>query len=261
MQNETPLVSVIFVTYNRPYTLVATFESFLALTDYPRSRLELIVADDGSDLDAREFIRRMKFDIHLLGPRNRGLGANMNQGLRAASGDLILVLQDDWLCVGPSDYLRRCVSLLMSEPDIGLVSALDWGDRVIEERRMSPAGEAVVLSPRDGVGAPARVYSDNPHLKRRDFHHIVGWYAEGVPMTIMENRMNLAVGAQSRYRAALIPNLRPFVHIGDAYSFNPGRRLLAIEQAALRLPGGRQALRLAKSCRRWTRQWRGREGM
>jgi glycosyltransferase involved in cell wall biosynthesis len=258
---ETPLVSVVFVTYNRPYTLVAAFESFLALTDYPRERLELIVSDDGSDLETQDFIRRMDFDVHVLAPRNRGLGANMNRGVRAASGELILVLQDDWLCVGPSDYLRRCVALLGAYPDIGIVLVRDWGDRVVEERRPSPCGEAIVLSPRDGLGAPARVYTDNPHLKRRDFHAVVGWYAEGVPMTAMENRMNVAVAAQSRYRAALFPDLRPFAHIGDKYSFNPGRRRAALEKAALRLPGGRGALRVAKACRRWVRQWRGREGM
>lgn len=256
-----PLISVVFVTYNRPHTLVAAFESFLALTDYPRDRLELIVADDGSDLDAQDFVRRMDFDIHALAPRNRGLGANMNQGLRAASGELILVLQDDWLCVGPSDYLRRCASLLRAYPDIGIVLVRDWGDHATKERRASAGGDAIVLSPRDESGAPARVYTDNPHLKRRDFHEAVGSYAEGVPMTEMESRMNAAVGAQDRYRAALFPGLKPFVHIGDNYSFNPGRRRAALEQAAQRLPGGRQALRLAKSCRRWARQWRGQEGM
>jgi glycosyltransferase involved in cell wall biosynthesis len=261
LNNETPLVSVVFVTYNRPYTLVAAYESFLALTDYPRDRLELIVADDGSDLDAQDFIRRMEFDVHVLAARNRGLGANMNQGARAATGEMILVLQDDWLCVGPSDYLRRCVSLLSAHPDIGIVLVRDWGEHAAQERRAAPGGEACILAPRDASGAPARVYTDNPHLKRRDFHEAVGWYAEGVAMTEMEDRMNAAVGAQSRYRAALFPGMKPFVHIGDRYSFNPGRRRAALEQAALRLPGGREALRLAKSCRRWARQWRGREGM
>lgn len=261
MDRETPLVSVVFVTYNRPYTLVAAYESFLALTDYPRERLELIVADDGSDLDVQDFVRRMKFDIHLLAPRNRGLGANMNQGVRAASGDLVLLLQDDFLCVGPGDYLRRAVSLLRAHSDIGIVLLRDWGEWASEEARSTPMGAARLLSPRDAAGRPARVYTDNPHLKRRDFHDAVGWYREGVAMTAMEDAMNAAVGAQSRYRSAVFPELTPFAHIGANYSFNPGRRRLAIETALSRLPGGGAGLRLAKSCRRLYRQWRGREGM
>ena len=41
-----PKISVTFVTYRRVATLRTTLESFLAVTDFPRDRLELIVCDD-----------------------------------------------------------------------------------------------------------------------------------------------------------------------------------------------------------------------
>ena len=80
-----PKISAVFVTYNRLETLRPTFDTFLATTDYPRDRLELVVADDSSRPEVQAEIRKMPFDVLALSERNNGIGANVNNGIRAAS--------------------------------------------------------------------------------------------------------------------------------------------------------------------------------
>ena len=135
MSDLLPKVSIVFLTYNRAHTLVATYETLLALTDYPRERLELILSDDGSDARNRQIMDCLDFDRRLISKSNAGLGANSNKGVGAASGDFILQVQDDWILTGRSDYLRRAVEVLQSMPDVGMILFRDRPDLPILERR------------------------------------------------------------------------------------------------------------------------------
>jgi glycosyltransferase involved in cell wall biosynthesis len=252
-----PLISVIFVTYNRAHTLVATYETFLAFTDYPRDRLELILADDASDAYTQRILAQIPFDKRAVAARNSGLGANQNRGIRAASGDYILMMQDDWLMVGRRDYLRVALQALEENPDLGLILFRDRAELdVAEERRV--AGHRLVL-PALGtddvatMGVHQGTYSDNPHLKRREFHDVIGLYQEGVPMTRMELAMSRAVAAQSRFKVASIDGFEVFRHIGDRFTFNPAERRWQLEQRIARWPGGTLALAIAKRVRRLLR--------
>jgi len=259
---DLPLVSVVFVTYNRPHTLVATYETFLFTTDYPRERLELIVADDGSDPDVQALVKRLDFDVFCLSVVNRGLGANMNTGLRAAHGEFILLLQDDWICMSYPGYLRDAVAALRACPDVGMVVLDAWSGAITQEvRRLGNIDLRVLTAVSPDSGLRGRTYTDWPHVKRRDFHDIVGWYLEGAPMTVTENAMTDAVGRQDRYKAAILEGGAPFTHIGDRYSFNPGRRISRLETLVSAAPLGRVAIALARRLRRALRRWTGREGM
>ena len=240
--DELPKISVLFVTYNRSQTLVPTYESFLASTDYPRDRLELILCDDGSNRFHRDIIERLPFDIRIFG-KNAGLGANCNRGLEAATGDLILQLQDDWLLTGDGDYLRKACRVLDAYDDIGMVLFRDRPELTGSTTRELDGLTVRVLEPHlDACGVLVRVgdgaYSDNPHLKRREFHAIVGGYADKVPMTEMELRMSRAIAAQSRYKVATVDGLEVFEHIGAPFSFNPGARRQRRLDQIVRMPGG-----------------------
>jgi glycosyltransferase involved in cell wall biosynthesis len=260
-ERDLPLVSVLFATYNRPHTLVATYETFLITTDYPRERLQLVVTDDGSDDETQALIRRLDFDVYCFAPRNQGLGANLNKGLRACRGEFTLLLQDDWVCMRRPDYLRKAVAALRAFEDVGLVLLHDWGDCLGAETRRVDGADLRILAAYSPDGREEkRLYTDNPHVKRRDYHDIVGWYAEGTPMTVMENRMTAAVAAQTRFKSALLEGSGPFVHIGDRYSFNPGKRRVRLERMISAAPFGAAALRQWRSLRRSLRQWTGREG-
>ena len=82
--SEWPLVSALFITYKRFELLKETVESFRRNTDYPR--LELVIADDGSGPEIQEQIRKLPADVFALLPKNRGLGANNNNGIEHCSG-------------------------------------------------------------------------------------------------------------------------------------------------------------------------------
>ena len=256
-----PRVSVLFVTYNRAHTLVATYESFLAFTDYPRDRLELVLCDDGSDRWHRRIADSLDFDVRLADRKNRGLGANCNRGIDAAGGDFILQLQDDWLLIGPPDYLRNAVAALEAFDDVGLVAFRRRPALPVVETRALEGGPLRLVAPAsDPDGRDFSVadgtYTDNPHLKRRGFHDLVGRYREDVPMHEMELAMCRAVARlHPRLKVAVLGDRDHFRHIGAAHSFNPSERRGRLIARWERFPPARLALRLARSARRaWRRR-------
>jgi len=102
-----PLVSVIVPTHNRPDLLCMAIDSILAqvLADF-----EIIVINDaGIDVEPwianRDPRRRIRVIQH---PRNRGLAAARNTGLKAARGRYIAYLDDDDLFY--PDHLHALVS-------------------------------------------------------------------------------------------------------------------------------------------------------
>lgn len=219
-----PKISVLFITYNRMVTLRPTFQSFIANTEYPRDRLELICCDDCSPKEVQAELLAMPFDIHCLAKKRKGLGANVNQGLRAASGDLILQLQDDWGCQGPADYLRRAVAAIDTVPDVGMVILKRHPNPLpVREFRAFNQSRLRIFDNRPNVQITTvgeHAYTDWPHLKRRSLHDRLGLYAEGVPMWEMELDFSRRFNAQADVFVADIEGLDAFEHIGEAYSYN-----------------------------------------
>ncbi len=219
-----PKVSVLIVTYNRMVTLQPTFESFFANTEYPRERLELICCDDSSPPDVQSALRAMPFDVYCLATKQRGLGANVNQGLRAATGDLILQLQDDWVCRGPADYLLRAVAALEAASEVGML-IMNRHPNPLPVRDLRPFDHGVlrIFDNRPEVRVEMvgqHAYTDWPHLKRRSFHDHLGPYAEGVPMWDMELDFSSRANSQTNTFIADIEGLDVFEHIGEAHSYN-----------------------------------------
>jgi glycosyltransferase involved in cell wall biosynthesis len=91
-----PLVSVIIPTYNRCQWLPRAIESVLNQTCAP---LELIVVDDGSTDGTSDLLKQYGRDVRTIRQRNKGVSGARNTGIRAASGDLIALLDSDdsWL--------------------------------------------------------------------------------------------------------------------------------------------------------------------
>lgn len=243
---DLPLVSVAFITYDRLVTLRPTLASFLANTDYPRERLELIVCDDCSPKAVQAELHRMPFDVHCLATRRRGLGANANQGLRSATGDLILQLQDDWQCVGPPDYLRRAVSALRVASDVGMLILNEHPEALPVRRRQTfEYGEMRVYDNRPEVivnMVGEHAYTDWPHLKWKSFHDRLGLYKEGVPMWETELEFSCRVNAQATTYIADIKRMNIFSHVGADYSYNSASRKVRLAKRISSVPGGAVAI-------------------
>jgi cellulose synthase/poly-beta-1,6-N-acetylglucosamine synthase-like glycosyltransferase len=121
-----PLVSLIVVAHNEEAVIAERLRNCLAL-DYPRERLELIVAADGSD-DGTATAARAFEDVKVLHePERRGKLHAMNRAARGARGD-VLVFSDANNRYGP-ETLRELVAPF-ADPSVGLVTgrkAIDDG--------------------------------------------------------------------------------------------------------------------------------------
>jgi GT2 family glycosyltransferase len=92
-------VSVIVSTYQRRELALRTAASLLK-QDYSADQTEIVIVIDGSTDGTAEALRRLQGSerLRLVEQENRGLAGARNSGMRAASGELLIFLDDDMLC-------------------------------------------------------------------------------------------------------------------------------------------------------------------
>lgn len=220
-----PLVSVLFITYKRFEHLQRSVLSFRGNTDYPN--LEIVIADDGSGPEIQTEIRKLPAHRFALAPNNRGLGANNNSGLRLCTGKYILMIQDDWLCRGPSDYLSNAVAVLESNPGIGIINFAGANHPPDYTQPLKGSNEACYITPVP-LQESAReqfLYSDQPHIQTRAALEYVGLYKEDRDMEECEIDYNYRWRDQTRFRTAVFPAYfgRVFSDNGQTCSFRTSR--------------------------------------
>lgn len=89
---KTPLVSVIVPVYNQEKYIAECVRSILG-QDFPD--LEAIIVDDGSADDTPRILSGFGDRIRVIRQENRGAGAALNRGLRAAKGELLAWIGSD----------------------------------------------------------------------------------------------------------------------------------------------------------------------
>ena len=103
-----PTVTIVFLVYNRREELRESLRRMLGDSDYPRDRVDVIVVDNASDDGAGDMVRAEFPEVQLI-RRERNVGVSgWNDGLAAARGDWVLLLDDD--CYLPADGLSRAVA-------------------------------------------------------------------------------------------------------------------------------------------------------
>lgn len=109
-----PRISVVIPAHNEELSIVRTLDSVVH-SRYPRSRLEIIVADDGSTDTTAQLVQNYiavhghKTRIHLITQPNRGKAGALNHATQTcATGQLVMVLDADSLL--DPDCLRRSAS-------------------------------------------------------------------------------------------------------------------------------------------------------
>jgi GT2 family glycosyltransferase len=92
------LVSVVVPTYNRLSSLKRLLEG-IARQTYTRDQFEVIVVDDGSSDGTQDWLlsHQPTYSLRLILQSHAGAAAARNRGVAAASGELILFLDDDVL--------------------------------------------------------------------------------------------------------------------------------------------------------------------
>ena len=114
MAETTPKVSIIVPCYNEEATIRLLLEAVSAQT-YPRSGIELVIADGNSTDRTREEIVRYQenhpdLDIRIVDNAKRTIPAGLNVAIRAAQGEY-LVRMDAHSRPFP-DYVERCLKAL-----------------------------------------------------------------------------------------------------------------------------------------------------
>lgn len=119
-----PKVSVVIPTYNNALYIVEAVESVLNQTF---KDFEIIVVDDGSKDNTKEVLKPYidKDLIRYKYQDNQGPGVARNTGILSAKGDYIAFLDSDDTLT--KDSLERRLSLIESEPDLGLVFSDNFG--------------------------------------------------------------------------------------------------------------------------------------
>lgn len=220
-----PLVSALFITYNRFDLLERAVHTFREHTEYPN--LEIVISDNGSAPEIQARIRKLPADVFAMLPKNRGLGANNNNGIRNCRGKYILMIQDDWLCHGPSDYLSNAVAVLEANPNVGIINFAGAEHPPDFSQRLSGSSEPCYLTPKptEALDRPEYLYSDQPHLISRETQDFIGPYLQHLQMEQSEDDYRQRWQAQSKYSVATFPayHLRVFTEIGQGRSFRSSR--------------------------------------
>ena len=131
-REQLPLVSVVILYYKRRENVEQSIVSVLR-QDY--GRFEVILVDNHSEDDLREWIRDRAFDVRLVElPRNLGACGGRNAGLRAAKGEIVVLLDDD-VSFPSTRELSQVVETFKGHPNFDVL-ALCVCDPVTSELRI-----------------------------------------------------------------------------------------------------------------------------
>lgn len=126
---EGPLVSVAIPAHNAEATIAEAVQSILEQTYRP---VEVVVVDDGSTDGTWRVLQGFGSAIRAIRQDNQGIAAARNAGLRAASGDLIALMDAD--DISEPERIAAQVACLRALPDVVLCasefSAFDTSGRV-----------------------------------------------------------------------------------------------------------------------------------
>jgi glycosyltransferase involved in cell wall biosynthesis len=115
--------SVVVSTFNRRDVVLRTVGTLLQ-QDIPTSEYEIIVVVDGSRDGTAEALRGLPLSgrVRVVEQENRGLAGARNTGMRAATGELLVFLDDDMTCV-PA-LLREHVAAHAGQKDVAGLGAI-----------------------------------------------------------------------------------------------------------------------------------------
>ncbi|MDH3329464.1 MAG: glycosyltransferase [Desulfobulbaceae bacterium] len=112
-------LSIIFLNFNRLTETRHTVERLLELTGN-RSDIEIIAVDNNSEDGTAEYLQKQVALQSILLKENKGI-AGYNKGFMQASGDYILVLDDD-SCPRDKETIDCLIALLDDNPMIGVLA-------------------------------------------------------------------------------------------------------------------------------------------
>jgi glycosyltransferase involved in cell wall biosynthesis len=182
-----PLVSIVVLCRNEEEFIGRCLDSLLA-NDYPKDRLEVLVADgmsqDGTRNIVESYSQKHAF-VKLLDNPKKIPASAANQGIKAAKGDLVMIAGAHALYA--TDYVSKCAAYSQSYPAADNIG----GVRSTEPRDNTAIGKSIayVSSHRFGAGtatyhrggtSPSWVDSVWGGCYRREVFERLGLYNEAL---------------------------------------------------------------------------------
>ncbi|MBI1790360.1 MAG: glycosyltransferase family 2 protein [Acidobacteria bacterium] len=234
------MISVIVVNWNRRELLRACLKSLESQTGFDPGAVEVIVVDNGSTDGSAEMAER-EFRVVLIRNReNRGFCAANNQGIAAARGQWIALLNND--AEADPYWLRELERVFEGRPEVGMAASKILVHE--DPRRIDKAGHLIYLDGQnrgrgsgeidrgqydrleetlwpDGCAAMYRremldliggfdedlfAYADDAELGLRA--RIAGWKCLYAPGAVVRHHRGATLGVQSARRLELIERNR-----------------------------------------------------
>lgn len=235
-----PFVSVIIITYNRPFLLRHCIERILG-QPYPQK--EIIVVDSSSNDESEQVVAQYPevVSVRLRGQRNNMPQAR-NEGIAISSGDILTFIDDDSMI--QQGWLSALVSAY-SDETVGAVGGrvIDMPEPYCDQASGSP--QLVVLPRgrviRKGVGLLSTAQVQADHLPggnmsfRRKALEQVGCFDPNYTLTNLREETDICirvkkagwrvvfVPAMAVVHFSLRPMLDPFFRDKPVYQFSSGR--------------------------------------
>ena len=193
-------LSIIIPTLNEEAALPRTLESVAALSPAP---LEIIVADAGSTDQTVSLAKQA--NVRVVENLPRGRAGQMNEGARAASGDLLCFLHADTIL--PTDFVS-CAEGVLSDPQTALAGFISVMRGAQGVRRVTTAHNFIktwyaplFFRPFSYVKGARLLFGDQVMICRRaDFEAIGGWDPEQAIMEEADLCLRMVRGGRGRVR-------------------------------------------------------------
>ena len=177
---RTPLVSIVILTFNQ---LSYTRKCLESIEKYTRDvKHEVILVDnaskDGTVPFLKKWVKKHPHSRLIVNSENRGYAGGNNQGIKAAHGDYVLLLNND-VEVTPG-WLSRMVRVMEQFPELGIVGPMT--NYIAGPQK----DETSTYTTNEGLLEHARIRAEKYSGKAREAAKIVG-FAMLVKKTVFES--------------------------------------------------------------------------
>ena len=212
-------LSVIIPTWNRHDLALACLRS---LAEQTFQNIEIILVDDGSTDGTREIVAREFPNVRVVRlPENQGFCKAVNAGLRQATGDLVLLLNNDMTL--KADFLEQLVAAADASDAAVFAPLVLWRDDPTtiysagDLQRANGRPESIGFrQPREGFSFPKQIFgvSAGAGLYRREVFDRVGVLDDRFIAYFEDSDLSFRARLAG-YRAQFVPSAVAY-HIGSA---------------------------------------------
>ncbi|NJR70867.1 MAG: glycosyltransferase [Synechococcales cyanobacterium CRU_2_2] len=188
-----PFFSIVIPTYNRPERLAACLGA-IAQLDYPGDRFEVIVVDDGSQLDLKPAVAPFQpaLQLSLIQQPNSGPAAARNRGVQAAQGEWIAFTDDD--CMPLPSWLSAFAQAVPPVSENGADLSPMLGGKTLNdltENLYSTASQQLIdylYEYYNQASKTIQFFASNNIAMRRDRFLEIGGFDVSFPLAAAEDR-------------------------------------------------------------------------